>query len=176
MRIISGTHSGRLFDAPSGYATHPMSERIRNALFNTLGDIEGLSLFDAYGGSGAVAFEAASRGANPVCVTDNNGRAFKTIQANIKRLGLEDVVSVSQANCISWLKETGKKFDVIIADPPFGKLQESQLNELVNYLTKSGIMVLSHTGRADTPRVDGVVVVKHRTYANAALTFYRLDE
>jgi 16S rRNA (guanine966-N2)-methyltransferase len=54
MRIISGRLGGRQFEAPKGHKTHPMSEKMRGALFNVLGDISGLNVFDAYGGSGAM--------------------------------------------------------------------------------------------------------------------------
>lgn len=61
MRIISGIYGGRTIQSPSGHKTHPMSEKMRGAIFNALGDIKGLSFLDAYGGSGAVALEAISR-------------------------------------------------------------------------------------------------------------------
>ncbi|MCA9330109.1 RsmD family RNA methyltransferase, partial [Candidatus Saccharibacteria bacterium] len=63
MRIISGKLGSRQFIAPKGFATHPMGDRVRTALFNTLGDIVGLTVLDAFGGSGAISFEAISRGA-----------------------------------------------------------------------------------------------------------------
>lgn len=176
MRVAGGKLRGREFSAPKGYATHPMSERIRNALFNALGDISGLTIFDAYGGSGALAIEAVSRGASSVAVTEKNPKAARVIEKNINNLGLKKTVTVSRANCISWLKTHNKKFDVILADPPFGGLQEQHLLYFVRHLTASGIMVLSHVGRTDVPQVDGVVVVKHRNYGTAALTFYRLAE
>ena len=66
MRIIAGTLKGQQFQTPHSHKTHPMGDKIRGALFNVLGDIEGLSFLDAFSGSGALAFEAASRGAASV--------------------------------------------------------------------------------------------------------------
>ena len=62
MRIIAGSLGGRVFKAPSGHRTHPMSEKIRGAIFNALGDISDLTVLDAFTGSGALCFEAVSRG------------------------------------------------------------------------------------------------------------------
>jgi 16S rRNA (guanine966-N2)-methyltransferase len=66
MRVVAGSLKGRIFNEPSGHQTHPMSEKVRGALFNALGDIEGLSVLDAFAGSGALSFEAVSRGAKSV--------------------------------------------------------------------------------------------------------------
>ena len=63
MRIIAGTLGGRNFDSKS-QATHPMSEKMRGALFNVLGDIDGLKVLDCFAGSGAIGFEAISREPN----------------------------------------------------------------------------------------------------------------
>ena len=72
MRIISGVLGGRVFKAPNGNKTHPMSEKIRGAMFNSLGDISGLTVLDAFSGSGAVAIEAFSRGAEHVVAVDSS--------------------------------------------------------------------------------------------------------
>lgn len=61
LRVISGSLGGRLINSPPGNKTHPMSEKMRGAIFNILGNIEGLDVLDAYSGSGAIALEAISR-------------------------------------------------------------------------------------------------------------------
>jgi 16S rRNA (guanine966-N2)-methyltransferase len=63
LRVIAGELGGRFFDSPDSDATHPMSERMRGSLFNILGDIKGKTILDAFAGSGALSFEAVSRGA-----------------------------------------------------------------------------------------------------------------
>lgn len=174
MRVIAGDLGGRLFEAPKGHRSHPMSEQIRNALFNSLGDLGGKSFLDAYSGSGAAAFEAYSRGAGPVYALEIAPRVFTTLKANRDSLALGSKLHISRANCASWVQNQERKFDIILADPPFDQLSVTQLAVLANSLTTSGIMVVSHSGRAEAPLVDGVVVVKEQNYANAALSFYRL--
>lgn len=174
MRIIAGELKGRVFDAPKGKATHPMSEKIRAALFNTLGDIHKLQVLDAYGGSGALAFEAISRGAISALVIEINKQAHKVILNNISQLDIADRVKAVRANCISWSENNPDKvFDLIVADPPYGQHSILHLNQLAKHLKVSGIMVLSYTGRTEVPAIDGVVVVDTKSYGDSALTFYR---
>jgi 16S rRNA (guanine966-N2)-methyltransferase len=152
-----------------------MGDRVRSALFSILGDIEGLDVLDAYAGSGALAFEAISRGARYAQLVDNNKSAFKTINENIEALGIEDRVTATFANISSWLKrEQEQTFDLIFVDPPYDQLNPAVLEQLKNHLNQKGLMVLSHHGRGSAPTVNGVVVVDNRSYGNATLAFYRL--
>src|SRR3954470_23836038 len=98
MRIIAGQLKGQQFQAPHGHKTHPMSDKMRGALFNVLGDIEGLTFLDAFAGSGALAFEAASRGAKAVTAIEIDNSAHKTIGQNIKALHISTQVKAVKAN------------------------------------------------------------------------------
>jgi 16S rRNA (guanine966-N2)-methyltransferase len=119
MRIIAGTLKGREFKSPHGHKTHPMSEKVRGALFNVLGDIEGLEFLDAFAGSGALAFEAASRGAKSIIAIDKDTSAHKTIDQNVKELRLQKLVHVSKANTAGWsIHNMEKKFDIVIRRTP----------------------------------------------------------
>ena len=92
MRIVSGQLKGQQFQSPHGHRTHPMAEKVRGALFNILGDIEGLTFLDAFAGSGALAFEAASRAAASVTAIDKDSSAHQIIEHNLKDLHLEKTV------------------------------------------------------------------------------------
>src|SRR5688500_6254990 len=102
MRIITGYLGGRNFNSPRGHRTHPMSDKARGALFNALGDIEGLTVLDAFAGSGALSFEAISRGAVSATAIDIDKAAYEAIQANVESLGLEDKVTVLRKNIGGW--------------------------------------------------------------------------
>lgn len=176
MKVSGGYLKGRHFKAPKGYATHPISERVKLALFNMLGDIEGLTVFDPFGGSGAISIEAISRGAASAICLDRDFQAYQTILRNVEQLNLADKIKVTRANAASWsAKNEDKTFDLVICEPPFNDLQPEVVDKMVKHLKPNGLMVLSHPGSGSAPTVNGVVVVDNRLYGDAALAFYRLE-
>lgn len=175
MRVIAGGLGGRFFDSPGNASTHPMGERIRGSLFNILGDIGGMSVLEPFAGSGALSFEALSRGAQSALLLERDRPAQKTIESNIKVLGLEQKARLIKANCRMWSeKNQNKKFDLILTDPPYYDMQLSTVALLIKHLHVGGRMVLSYQGRGAAPTVNGVVVVDTRLYGDAALAFYRV--
>ena len=173
MRIISGKLKGRIFNSPSGFNTHPMSEKARGAIFNALGDISGLTMFDAYGGSGAIGFEAISRGIQSVVTCDTDKHAFVTIKNNIKQLGLNAQASVINANCVSYLANQPQQFDIIIADPPYKDVKLSQLITLKNYVNIGGLLILSLPPTINSPALDNYELLQNKSYGDATIYFYR---
>jgi 16S rRNA (guanine966-N2)-methyltransferase len=177
VRIIAGAHGGRYLEAPDTSRTHPMSERIRGSFFNQLGDVGGLRVLDAFAGTGVVGLEFASRGAAHVTLIEKDRIAQKVIDANIKLLGEKSRAKLIRSSVAGW-DDTApdEKFDLIFADPPYHDMQLSTVARLVRHLNPKGLMILSHPGRESAPTVNGVVVVDKRSYGDAALAFYRLDE
>src|SRR5688572_30671379 len=145
MRIIAGYLGGRQFASPKGHRTHPMSDKARGALFNTLGDIKGLTLLDAFAGSGAVAFEALSRGAKAVTAIDIDTTAYKTMEANAEELGVTDRIELIRANVGGWFKSSrqDKRYDLIVCDPPYDTLQLPIIEKLSSKVEVGGVMVIS---------------------------------
>ncbi|HKX73021.1 MAG TPA: RsmD family RNA methyltransferase [Candidatus Saccharimonadales bacterium] len=173
IRVIAGEFGGRFLDSPGSDATHPMGERMRGALFNMI-DAEGKTVLDPFAGSGAVSFEAVSRGAKNSLALERDRIAQKVIQKNIESLGVEDRVQLVKANCRMWSEQNpDATFDLILADPPYQDLQLSTVSLLIRHLNPNGLMVLSYPGRGSAPTVNGVVVVDNRYYGDAALAFYR---
>lgn len=178
MRVISGEFKKHRLDAPKGHRTHPMGDRIKTALFNTIFDeVVGARVLDAYGGSGALAIEAISRGAAFAQITEMDYRAYQVIKNNLENLNIDDDrIKLTRANCSSWSDQNIElEFDIIFIDPPFDQLNLSTVKKLVHHLSANGLMVLSHTGREAVPTVNGVVVVDDRMYGDAALSYYRKD-
>ena len=175
LRVIAGNLGGRLFESPDTTTTHPMGERMRGSLFNILApDIVDKTVLDPFGGTGALSFEAISRGAASTVILENDRAAQKTIQKNIKSLGLDQKVRLINANCRMWSEKNPEmQFDLILADPPYHHMQLSTIEILICHLKRNGLMVLSYPGRGSAPTVKGVVVVDTRLYGDAALAFYR---
>jgi 16S rRNA (guanine966-N2)-methyltransferase len=152
-----------------------MGERIRGALFNMLGDIEGLEVLDAFAGTGALGLEALSRGAASVTFIEKDRIAQKAITNNIETLGVAAQAVLVRTTVASWSETTDTAaFDLIFVDPPYYDMQLSTVSRLTKYLKPKGLMILSHPGRESAPTVNGVVVVDNRSYGDAALAFYQL--
>lgn len=174
MRIIAGKLGGRQFDSPKSFKTHPMSDKIRGALFNMLGDIEKLSVLDAFAGSGALSFEAASRGAGPITAIDSDRAAQKAIAQNIVSLQLRRNVRLINASANAWLETNPEAhFDIVLCDPPYNDLQPNLLARLAERITEHGILVISWPGSTTPPELSGVDLIDQRSYGDAQLLFYK---
>jgi len=176
IRLISGEFGGRFIDSPHTARTHPMGERMRSALFNILGDVEGYRVLDAFAGTGALGLEALSRGATHATFIERDRAAQNVLQENVELLGVGERTTVIRSSVGGWA-ETAKEqgYDLIFADPPYHDLQLSTVKQLAKYLKPNALMILSHPGRESAPTVNGVVVVDKRSYGDAALAFYRLE-
>jgi 16S rRNA (guanine966-N2)-methyltransferase len=174
LRVIAGSLGGRFFESPETSTTHPMGERIRGALFNMLGDITGHTVLEPFAGSGALSFEALSRGAKSALLLEREKRAQGAISRNIEVLGLTHRAQLVKANCRMWSEHNPEQqFDLVLVDPPYHDMQLSTVSLLIRHLKPNGLMVLSYQGRGSAPTVKGVVVVDTRLYGDAALAFYR---
>ena len=170
MRIISGIYKGREIETPGDERTHPMGARERLALFNMLGpDFTGLLVLDAFAGSGAVGIEALSRGAAKVVFIEKDKKAARVIRGNLERLGIEKSQFLLVAGDVRTV-ETGEKYDVVVADPPYLEFSLNLVEDLGRFLKDEGILVLSHPGEA--PEIAGLKLVKTRKYAQAHLSIY----
>lgn len=175
MRIIAGRLGGRVFEAPGTHRTHPMSDRVKGALFNVLGDIDKLTVLDAFAGSGALGLEAVSRGAQYVTVIDNERVAQKTIEQNIKLLDVADSIKLIKASANAWLSTNADaQFDIILCDPPYDNIQVLLLKRLAEHVKVQGIIVFSLPPRADFALPTDLFAREvSKDYGDALLVFYR---
>ena len=124
MRIIAGQLGGRKIQQPHGHRTHPMSEKVRGAIFNALGDIEGLTILDAFAGTGALSLEAISRGAKHATAIDLDKKAIEAMRLSAKDLGVESKMRIARINAKSWSdKNRLVQVDILLLDPPYEDLQ-----------------------------------------------------
>lgn len=175
MRIISGSLKGRNFNSVGGHRTHPMSEKIRGAIFNALGDIDDLTVLDAYAGTGALSFEAISRGASSVVALDADAKASTTIHENIQSLGLEEKVTASRVYAHAWSRRhPNDQFDIVIVDPPYNAMEPKDLIKLTKHAKKGGIIVLSLPPDSGFKlAASRQELLQFKNYGDAELFFYR---
>ena len=120
MRIIAGQFRGRHLKAPKGLATRPVLAKVREALFNVLGDVDGLRVLDLYAGTGAVGLEALSRGAQSAVFVDSAGTPCRIIRENLDALGCAGkVIRADAFKTITRFSREELQFDLLFADPPY---------------------------------------------------------
>lgn len=174
MRIIAGSLGGRTFDSPPGHRTHPMSEKARGAIFNALGELDGLTVLDAFTGSGALAFEAISRGAAHVTAIDIDKPSITTVVNSAHALGISNHIKAIRAGASSWLRtQPTARFDIVILDPPYDDLQPKTLHELANRAKSGGLVVLSLPPTTGFELNESFELVQTKDYGDATLAFYR---
>ncbi|MFO7543192.1 MAG: 16S rRNA (guanine(966)-N(2))-methyltransferase RsmD [Thiobacillus sp.] len=141
VRIIGGQLRRRLLDFPGGAGLRPTPDRVRETLFNWLGqDLPDWTCLDLFAGSGALGFEAASRGAARVVMIENERAAHAALEKNRAALGV-DQVDILRADAIAWLAQNHQAFDLIFVDPPFDSgLAESVLAGLAPHLKPGGLV------------------------------------
>lgn len=177
IRLIAGKFGGRILEGSGTNRTHPMGERIRNALFNIVGsEVQGARVLDAFAGSGSLGLEALSRGAREAVFIEKDRVAQNVITNNIKTLQVETAAKLVKAPVASWVNTyKGEQFDLIFADPPYHDPQLSTALQLLGILKPNGLMVLSYPGNGEVPTKLENVVVDVRSYGDAVLIFYRKE-
>jgi 16S rRNA (guanine966-N2)-methyltransferase len=149
-----------------------MSDKMRGALFNMLGDIDDLTVLDAFAGSGALAFEAVSRGALSVIAIEQDRNAQRAIADNIDALGVNDSVTLIKASAGAWLRTTDTTFDLVLLDPPYDALQTNLLAELVERAGSDGVVVLSWPGKQAPPQFASWNIHTSKQYGDSSLHIY----
>ena len=175
MRIIGGKWRGRPIEAPPGVGTRPTADRVRETLFSMLasrlGDFEGLRVADLFAGSGALGFEALSRGAASATFVENNSKAAAVIRRNAEKLGvLADVLGGS-----ALALPQSDPFDLVFADPPYAAGSGSAVVAAIakaGWLTPGGWMSIE-TSRDDSVEPGEMAVEATRDVGRARVTLLR---
>jgi len=183
MRIVAGRHRGRVLMTPGGQNTRPTSDRAREALFNIIDHGEprlvGERVLDAFAGSGALGFEALSRGAGHATFLENDGQAFAVIYANAKKLEVDGQVSVLRADAANPPKAPAPCRFVFI-DPPYKSgLARPTLTALQDqgWIAPFALVVVEvAAGEPFVSPIEVLTIVDERTYGAARLVFLRSGE
>ena len=150
MRIVAGELKGRRLAGPPkrSAAVRPTSDRVREAVFSILGGIEGAHVLDLYSGTGALAIEALSRGAERATLVDTH---TTLLRRNVSELGLDGRAEVVRADAVRFLRRTRRRFDLILCDPPYKLADrlERELEDLVpGRLTEDGRLITESAARS----------------------------
>lgn len=129
MRIISGHYRGRRLATPRGRDVRPTSDKVREATFAILGDVEGASVLDLFAGTGAMGLEALSRGAASALFVDIDRNAMEVVQRNIDATVSGDTSRVTTrkgdaVKVVHALASAGTRFDLVVFDPPYEHTRE----------------------------------------------------
>ena len=175
MRIIAGKWRGRILQAPTGLATRPTADRVRETLFSMLasriGSFEDLRVADLFAGSGALGFEALSRGAAHALFVDNNPQALDALRKNAKKL--EASAEIIGSSALQLRKS--EPFDLIFADPPYTPGSGTQLVAAVleAQLLAAGGWLSVETQRQETVVSPDLPIEAVRDVGRARLTLLR---
>ena len=184
MRIISGKARGREIAAPKGFETRPVTDMIRESLFNIWQfDIEDAAFLDLFSGSGCMALEALSRGAASAVMVDASPEAVRVIRQNLARTGLDkcrnEVIKGDVFNVIGRFGRTGRRFDIVYLDPPF--TVESIFHPVMEalgdgkLLNEGGQIVIRSRKELTMPeQVGALVKVREKRYGISTVHFYEV--
>lgn len=182
MRIVGGALSGRRFEAPSSEGTRPTSERVREAIASAIesrGGFEQTRVLDLYAGSGAMAFESLSRGAQHAVLVDADERIARAIERAAKGLGLGDRVAVIAADlrtpaAIRRIAGAGEAaFDRVFVDPPYAEI--GQVAPLIGRLIARGliapgcILAIEHAKKHAPDAIEGLTEIAHKHYGDTSV-------
>jgi 16S rRNA (guanine966-N2)-methyltransferase len=179
MRIVGGTRRGRTLLPPRTSATRPTADRVRESLFNVLGQtLEGGEVLDLYAGTGALGLEALSRGAERAVLVDAAAEAAELCRKNATTLGFEAEVTVLRLRAdraVERLQRDGKRFVLAFADPPYAARAGAWVvGAVAPLLHEGGMLVVEHDRREVLPEAGGALFrVDERRFGDTVLSFYR---
>jgi 16S rRNA (guanine966-N2)-methyltransferase len=170
VRIVAGRFKGRTLHAPKGSAVRPTSDKVRGAIFNVLGDIEGLRVLDLFAGTGALGIEALSRGAADATFVDTDPGA---VQRNLDAIGAD--AEVHRRDALHWLAQAQTRYELVFADPPYSSapsLGERLSESLPAVLSKNARIVTESDKRA--PLDLGFPLEFERDYGDTRIRIHRV--
>ncbi|HEY7562188.1 MAG TPA: 16S rRNA (guanine(966)-N(2))-methyltransferase RsmD [Gaiellaceae bacterium] len=175
MRIIAGSRKGARILAPRGLDTRPTGDRVREAVFNLVGPVDGAEVLDLYAGSGAMGLEALSRGAERVTFVESDRAAAETIVRNLDKLGLDGAVVLREdaARKLAADAGAGRRYDLVLIDPPYRMLAgilPSLASHLPAVLAPDGLAVVE-SGARDEPELP-LPLVTSRRYGSVRVTLF----
>jgi 16S rRNA (guanine(966)-N(2))-methyltransferase RsmD len=172
VRIVAGSRKGHTIHAPKGVDTRPTGDRVREAAFNLIGPVDGASVLDLFAGSGAMALEALSRGAERAVFVESDRAACRAIEQNLEKLRLTGARVVCD-DVLRFLATERGRYDLVLVDPPYELVESLQMRlspYLAAVLAEDGLLVFESSSR-DEPELP-LAKRTSRRYGSARLTLF----
>jgi len=175
MRIISGSHKGRLIKIQASLPVRPTTDMAKESLFNILNnkiDFEEVSVLDLFAGTGSISFEFASRGAKDITAVDINYKCVESINHNADIFKFNNIRTV-RANAIAFLGFCKVQYDIIFADPPYDMKDIPVIPDLIlekKLLKSDGLFILEHSRDLDFSKHP--IFLEHRKYGKVNFSFF----
>lgn len=179
LRVIAGKAKGRKLKSVPGDTTRPITDRVKESLFNILaGDVTDSNWWDLFGGTGAVGIEALSRGANSVRFTDLNRAPVETIKFNVEHCGFKSQAEIRRADAFAVLSsKPDRQFEYIYIAPPQYKEMWSKavalVDENMDWLADDGWVIVQIAPKEYKElALENLVEFEQRKYGSTLLVFY----
>jgi 16S rRNA (guanine(966)-N(2))-methyltransferase RsmD len=175
MRIISGSHRGRILRPPQGLPIRPTTDMAKESLFNILNnhiDFEEVKVLDLFAGTGNISLEFASRGAPMVLSIDLNARCIDFISQMATDMGFKSMSAI-RTNVFTFLARSGGSYDVIFADPPYDMEEREKIPALIfenQWLANDGWFVMEHDKELNFK--ENPYFADERRYGKVHFTFF----
>ena len=178
MRITGGKYCRRNVVCPPG-VIRPAMDRMRESLFSILGDLSGCSFLDLFSGSGCVAIEAASRGAEPIHLVEMDRGKKETIEKNLSFV--EEEKHLYMMDAMRYIMTSVMRYDIIYADPPFnmeGKVALAERIAKKGILKEHGLFIIHYPEEEKKlwpERIEGLIFMDERKYGRSMVRFYEAE-
>jgi 16S rRNA (guanine966-N2)-methyltransferase len=171
VRIVAGSFKGRRLVAPRGTHTRPTADRVREALFSMLGDVDGARVLDLYAGSGALGIEALSRGAESAVFVEKDAKAVAAIERNLAAVGVD--APILRQPVERFLAAAEGPYDLIFCDPPYDSASRlaGALAERLPVVTPPGARIVTESDKRN-PLELPFPLVTERTYGDTRIAIH----
>lgn len=181
MRVIAGRFGGRRLTAPDTEGTRPVTDRVKEAVFSSLGpEVVTAEVADLYAGAGSFGIEALSRGASRATFVESARPALAALRGNLDALGLGPPEAVVIATTVErWLDQPSvSSIDVVFCDPPWSlgsPALEEVLASVAGLMADGGAVIVSRRSSDAVPEPDGLVIDTERRYGDTRIMRYRKE-